>query len=372
MGDGIEAPHPSRFRGLRLAVVGLALCMAISACGSASSPLGGSTSASGATTPPATRCAGAGCGAAPSGAGALGLSVFIEPGAGEKPVLDAITGAQRSVWVEVYLLTDRNVIYALEDAAHRGIDVRVMLELNPYGSGSTDPQVTLQELRAAGVQAKGSNPAYHYTHEKALMIDSATLLVLTANLTKSGLGGSSYSENRDYGVVDTTPADVQQAMAIFTADWQRETPLIKDPNLVVSPDNARARLQAFITGARTTLLVEDEEMYDMESESALIAAAQHGVTVELILPQPNSSTGSSPDVARLLQGGVHIRYIGTVYMHAKMLIADGSRAFVGSENFSANSLDDNRELGLLIADESVIGALNQTFQQDWNDAQYAG
>ena len=66
-----------------------------------------------------------------SGAGATGLQVFVEPEAGETPVLHAIEGAQRSVWVEVYLLTDRNVINALEDAANRGVDVRVLLELNP-------------------------------------------------------------------------------------------------------------------------------------------------------------------------------------------------------------------------------------------------
>jgi phosphatidylserine/phosphatidylglycerophosphate/cardiolipin synthase-like enzyme len=54
-----------------------------------------------------------------------------------------------------------------------------------------------------------------------------------------------------------------------------------------------------------------------------------------------------------------------------MMIADGARAFVGSENFSANSLDDNRELGVLIADFGVITTLNQTFQQDWRNAQDA-
>jgi phosphatidylserine/phosphatidylglycerophosphate/cardiolipin synthase-like enzyme len=46
-------------------------------------------------------------------------------------------------------------------------------------------------------------------------------------------------------------------------------------------------------------------------------------------------------------------------------------AFVGSENFSATSLDENRELGILIADQTVIATLAQTFQQDWSSAQAA-
>lgn len=347
------------------------LGFALLACqGQANEP--GPASATPPANSPTTPCSGSGCGTVTPGAGVTsGLSVFVEPQAGEGPVLHAIEGAQRSLWVEVYLLTDRNVIHALEDAANRGVDVRVLLELNPYGVGTTGPHETLQELQAAGVKAEGADPTYHYTHEKAIIVDGATVEILTANLTKSGLGGSSYAENREYGVVDTNAPDVQETMAIFIADWQRVAPTLADPNLVVSPVNARARLEAFIAGSKTTLLVEDEEMYDTQTEDALTAAARRGVNVEVVLPQPSGSSGMSADVARLLRSGVHVRYISSVYMHAKLMVADGSRAFVGSENFSANSLDDNRELGLLIADPQVITTLNQTFRLDWGAARDA-
>lgn len=355
--------------------MGLLLCLALAGCNAAS---GGSTVDAGSSalpgqTPaaPTSTCPAGACGAATVSGGAKGVQVFVEPQAGETPVLRAIRGAQKSVWVEVYLLTDRAVIYALEDAAQRGVDVRVLLELNPYGSGTTSPRETLQQLQAAGVQAKGSDPVFHYTHEKAIIVDGATLFIMTANLTKSGLGGSSYADNREYGVIDTAGLDVREASAIFQADWQRQTPTLTDPNLVVSPVNARQRLLAFIQGARSMLLVEDEEMYDTQSENALIAAARRGVNVEIVLPEPSGSSGASADVPRLSQGGVHVRYIATVYMHAKMMVADGRLGFVGSENFSANSLDDNRELGILIADPSALTTLKQTFQQDWSSAQAA-
>lgn len=354
----------------RLRAMCLALCLTLAGCGSVvggQSGVGGPVSSGQPAGATATACA-TGCGAA---SGATDVSVFVEPAAGEAPVVHAIQSAQTSVWVEVYLLTDRNVIYALEDAAQRGVDVRVLLELNPYGSGTTSPRQTLQQLQAAGVKAEGADPAYHYTHEKAIIVDGATLLILTANLSKSGLGGSSYADNREYGVVDTSGADVHEAAAIFQADWQRQTPTLSDPQLVVSPVNARQRLLALINAARSTLFVEDEEMYDSQSESALISAAQRGVQVDVILPQPSGSAGSDGDVSRLMQGGVHVRYISVVYMHAKMMVADGKLGFVGSENFSANSLDDNRELGILIADPAAIATLSQTFQQDWTSAQPA-
>src|SRR5438067_6090321 len=45
---------------------------------------------------------------------ATGISEFNEPDAGEQVITSAITGAKKSVWLEMYLLTDTNIIQALE------------------------------------------------------------------------------------------------------------------------------------------------------------------------------------------------------------------------------------------------------------------
>ena len=296
---------------------------------------------------------------------ARGIQVFVEPDAGQAPVLHAIQSATTSVWVEVYLLTDRSVVYALEDAASRGVDVRVLLEAHPFGGGDVAAQQLIEELNAAGVRARASDPAYHYTHEKALVIDAATAYILTCNLSKSGLGGSSAAANRDYGVIDTNPADVAEVAAIFQADWSHESVSISDPRLVVSPLNARRSLEALISGTHASLLIEDEEMYDTASEYNLIMAAKRGVNVEVVLPEPGGSSSYGADVARLEQGGVHVRYVTVPYMHAKLIIADGALAFTGSENFSSTSLDENRELGIVLSDPAGLVVLTHTFDQDW-------
>jgi cardiolipin synthase len=44
---------------------------------------------------------------------------------------------------------------------------------------------------------------------------------------------------------------------------------------------------------------------------------------------------------------------------------------VGSENISTQSLDANRELGIIVSDQGVLNTLQQTFQQDWGDSQAA-
>jgi len=304
-----------------------------------------------------------------------GVQVFVEPDAGEHPITGAIASAKKSVWLEIYLLTDRNVIRALEEAANRGVDVRVMLEPHPFGGGGS-PSRTMDQLRAAGAKVESSNPSFALTHEKGLIIDAATAYIMTSNFSRSALGGSSGSSgysNREYDIVDTNPQDVQAVSAIFQADWDRTTAQFNDPNLVVSPVNSRNAFTSLISSAHNTLLVEAEEMNDAGIEQTLINAEQHGVKVQVILPSPSGS-GSSGDsnskgIATIKQGGVQVREDPRLYMHAKIIVVDGQKAFVGSENISTQSLDQNRELGIIVSDAGVLHTLEQTFQQDWGDSQ---
>jgi phosphatidylserine/phosphatidylglycerophosphate/cardiolipin synthase-like enzyme len=351
----LSAPARRPSRGVPLYL--LCLLLALASCAIPAPTDSAPTPQSAVTTCDGSLCA------------ASGVSVFIEPDAGETPILDAITGAATSVWVEVYEITDNNVINALEAAAHRGVDVRVMLDPRPFGGVSS--QQLVATLSAAGVKAEASSPAYRYTHEKMILVDGSTLYVLTANLSRAALGGNGSTKNREYGVIDRDTKDIAEVQAIFQDDWARTTPpatTYAQAQLVVSPVNARATLAALIAGAKKTLHVEDEEMVDATSEATLIAAAKRGVEVEVVLPKPASAASDDPDVPNLLAGGVHVRFITSPYMHAKLVVADGTLAFTGSENFSATSLDKNRELGIVIDDAQALATFEHVFGLDWSSA----
>jgi phosphatidylserine/phosphatidylglycerophosphate/cardiolipin synthase-like enzyme len=71
------------------------------------------------------------------------------------------------------------------------------------------------------------------------------------------------------------------------------------------------------------------------------------------------------------QGGVEARAMPSPssatqpYEHAKMMIADGQRAFIGSVNFSTASTTNARELGIFFDDPASIAMISQAFEQDW-------
>jgi cardiolipin synthase len=334
----------------------LAFCCLLAGCDVTLNTTNGSTSTGGSCL---SNCA--------PGTGVNGLSVIVEPDAGPTPLTEAIRSAKKSVWLEIYLLTNKSVISALEEDANAGIQVRVMLEPHPLGSSHATIQSTLDKLQAAGAQVEFSDPAFALTHEKGMVIDNSTAYIMTSNFTNAALGTGSSTKNREYDIVDTNPPDVQAIAAIFQADWTRATASFNDANLVVSPVNSRNDFTTLINSARHTLLIEAEEMNDSQIEQALVSAEQRGVQIEVILPKPSSpdSDSNGPGIATIKQGGIPVREDHHLYMHAKIIVVDGQEAFVGSENISTQSLNQNRELGIIVSDSGVLHTLEQTFQGDW-------
>lgn len=312
---------------------------------------------------------GANLGNTTTGAGAQGLQVYVEPDAGDGFLLDGINNAHKSVYLAMYLLTDKKIISALEDAAHRHLNVRVMLETHPYGGGSVSPTTTLDKLQAVGVKTEATSPHFALTHEKGMVVDETSAYIMTSNFTLAALGGSSSTKNREYDIIDNNQQDVQGIIDIFNADWNRSSAPYNAPNLVVSPDNSRNDFKSLINSAQKTLIIEAEEMQDAEIEQALISATKRGVRVQVILPQGSAGDSNSQGINTIKQGSIQVKEDTKLYMHAKIIVVDGQKAFVGSENISTASLDRNRELGVLIADSNVINTLQQTFQQDWGISQ---
>jgi cardiolipin synthase len=295
------------------------------------------------------------------------LTLFIQPDDGRAPILDLFNNAQTSIDLMMYLLSDHEVITALENAVLRGVAVRVMMEQNPCCSNNNSMQRALfSELQEARIQVQWTNPAFRLTHAKMAVIDDATALVMSQNLTKT-----SFTFNREANIVDRDPVDVEALSALFAADWGRTAYMPADPNLVIANINARQKLLTLIGGATKSLAIESEEMQDPAIIDALVAAQKRGVAVRYIgSVAPN--TGSNPqhdDNAvgrkRLAVGGAGVRQLASPYIHTKTVLADDIVAFVGSENFSAASLDTNREIGILTTDTAAIARLTTVFTKDW-------
>jgi phosphatidylserine/phosphatidylglycerophosphate/cardiolipin synthase-like enzyme len=258
----------------------------------------------------------------------------------------------------MYLLSNSKVIDALITAQAGKKDVEVLLNQDfpssGTDSGSNDSVFT--QLQKAGVNVKWAPGAgSFYTHEKGVILDGKTAWIMTMNATES-----SPTQNREYLAIDTDANDVAEAEQIFQADF---ADLSSHPKgqLVVSPTNSLTELTGLIGLATSTLDMEAEELTDTDIVNALEAAGDRGVKVHVVLADASSTT----QAAALEQHGVSLVTFSKYYVHAKSIVADGKYAYVGSENFSAQSLGYNRELGILTNTASEVSKVETTTQSDF-------
>lgn len=295
--------------------------------------------------------------------------LFVDPDEGATPILKAIQTAKKSVDVVVYILTSTDIVDALIAAHDRGVKVRVLLEKKPFNPNNPDLPLplnkkTFQTLQASGIDVRYTDPRFTYTHQKTMIVDQATAYILTCNFSKSA-----FVSNREYGLINSSPSDVNEVLAIFNADWERRPYTPSDPDLVVSPDNARARLLAFISSASRSVLVQDEVMGDPEISEALGRRVQAGCDVRVQLakftPGPLGDTNAL-ELAELNKYGVkQVRFMSKPVLHAKLIVVDDEAAYLGSINLTSNSMDNNREMGAIIHDPAIVARLNKTAEQDW-------
>ena len=287
------------------------------------------------------------------------VALYTQPQSGSGFLIDAIEHAQKDVLVEVYLLSDKSIISALEQAKQRGLVVGVMLEQHPFGGGNLN-QKTSQALKDNGVTVVWTNSAFALTHEKTVLIDDSEVFILSQNLT-----ASAFNKNREYDILDTNPTDVAEVKAILKADWDRTSMTsLPSANLLVSPVNSRSMLEQLITSATHSIAIEVEDINDSQIVNLLSQKAKT-ISVSLLAPTLKQISSNKQSLEKLKAAGVDVRTESTPYIHAKLIIVDGEKAYVGSINLSTQSMDRNREVGIVLGEQDIVQSLQATYQQDF-------
>jgi cardiolipin synthase A/B len=351
-----------------LAVAGCKIQVPSAAQASTGSPAQAAASGAGqAAASGAGQAAASGAGQAAASGETRAGALIIEPGGGFSPVYHLINGARRSIDVTMYEFADTTAEHDLAAAAKRGVRVRVILDQREQRENSA----AYAYFHSHGVTVTWSSPDYRYTHQKTVVVDGTEAVIMTANLTSEY-----YSTSRDFLVIDSGHADVAAITTVFNADFAHRAVHSGDgSDLVWSPTDAQDKLLSLINGATRSLRIYSEEMGDTTVEDALIRAAKRGVDVQVC--GENESGEYDSAYSRLAAAGIHISYYSSsagFYIHGKVIEADygtsRAKAFIGSENFSSTSLNENRELGLVISDHAVMSAIASTFAADFRDGRH--
>ncbi|WP_462380300.1 phospholipase D-like domain-containing protein [Pseudomonas sp. Marseille-QA0892] len=103
----------------------------------------------------------------------------------------------------------------------------------------------------------------------------------------------------------------------------------------------------------------------------LEAAGERGVRIRFLMEEKGIHLSDAATLDRLRQvpnltfKTLPYGKVGGGIIHAKYMVADGQRAFVGSQNFDWRALEHIHETGVLIDDKAIASQVQAIFDQDW-------
>ncbi len=329
----------------------------------------------------------------------------------------SIQAASRSIDIESYIFDDVvhdgvSLSALLTERAAAGVKVRVLVD----GVGSMGSGALLDELSAGGIVTCVFNPVApslwrparlnHRDHRKILVVDGRDAYAGGINFSRvyrSGSAGFSWSRSKGQSVEPRETAleqgwrDTQVRIEgpaarrladLFAQTWKKQdcgeagdaadNEVAKAGDTVVqvipsSPDSAQNQTYISVLGAiafaKTSIEVTMAYFIpDKQLEDELIAAAQRGVSVKLILPSFSDFAGvfyaGRYHYARLLKGGVQIFEQQNAFLHAKTVVVDHVWSTVGSTNWDWRSFVLNDEISIVVIDEAFANRMRQLFESD--------
>lgn len=343
----------------------------------------------------------------PVSAGPVTARTFVLPDAPSIPI-ETLRSAERRILLGGYSFESARVATELKRAAARGVEVRVLLDDAPAGGISTTQARVLDSLAGSDVEIEvigGPYARYDFHHPKYAVVDDRAL-VTTENWKPAGLGGNA---SRGWGVVVENPKTANALAAIFRADadWRDSTSWeefrrdrrftaeepsndgyptefeprrmrVEEATLLAAPDNAEPAILRELNRAEESIAVVQASIgsRDLPFVRALLRAAERGVTVRVLLSSAwyseedneamvawlnrRAEARNLPLDARIADPGDRFEKI-----HAKGVIVDRETVIVGSLNWNDNSIEENREIALVLDGTNVGAYYGEVFDADW-------
>src|SRR5216684_6640128 len=95
-----------------------------------------------------------------------GPKLIVQPDDGEKPVMDFLKSAQKTVALKQFTFTHPLLLDTVMALHKRGVRVRVMLNGAKHtGERLNDP--FFETMKSTGIEVQWSNPSFLVTHEKS-------------------------------------------------------------------------------------------------------------------------------------------------------------------------------------------------------------
>lgn len=200
----------------------------------------------------------------------------------------------------------------------------------------------------------------NFNHAKYVLADGI-LFVGTGNFTTT-----SFEKNREFFIETKDRETVDFMERLFRSDFYRFPFGGSLPNAYLSPTDSRTKIEYALLNARRSIQVFAASLSDERLLGMLEQRRAAGLEVKVCLAYEKNSERSAL-VRRMESHRIVFEQAKNPYVHAKTILIDGRTLMIGSENFTKNSLDQNREVGLILQDSYFVKKYRETILGDCRD-----
>lgn len=269
----------------------------------------------------------------------------------KKVLQTAIQKANTSLFLQIYGLTDLDLIKQIQKTSQKGLEIDLFYDES--ASGSLKKKIP----EAVAIECSG------LMHKKILILDKETVFIGTANFTPTSL---TMHDNVVLGLHHKELAHFIQHSSEPSFSFTIKDQKAKMWHLPDFQNNCLDSILGAINLAKNSIRIALFTFTHPQITEALLAAKQRGVHVQVALDY-YASHGASKKTAQILwQEGISL-YIskGGKLLHHKWCVIDDLTLFLGSANWTKSAFTKNEDCVVRL--DSLSENQKKYFQRMWHD-----
>lgn len=281
---------------------------------------------------------------------------YRSPGESLNKELSAFAAAKNTIDLRTYEFTQKDFKSLLKQLADKHVHIRIIVEDDKFKQFWNTLKVLTQYYSGYDtIQLKSDKQmGTNYTHAKVNLIDSG-FIIQTANLTNT-----SFTSNREHFFQSYDIWIQTSLLKIFEKDREGKPITMQDihPNLVICNINCRGVIEQLLASAKESIIIQTQYITD-DAIRTILKNKRELPEFKLLV----ADTENNDELTKYF-GNEQARRFKKYYNHTKMILIDHKVLLLGSMNLSTTSLDENREIWILLLDTWIIKTFSDQFNQD--------
>jgi cardiolipin synthase len=295
-------------------------------------------------------------------------SILLDNQAIRSQTLQIIGGARKTIFIELSVLHDQEIVNLLIAKAHSNVKVHILLD--QWQRENTETVKTLKNENVS-VQYYPAQKG-QYQRLRYLVTDCQVAVFYGNDWTPDGFAS--------HTLAIKLTGDTAWTMAkSFDKDWSYTTTLslglpessnLPADNITFTSLNSGVKQQLLnkINAATTEILAEIEQVSDPETVDALVAAKKRGCVVRLIV-SPSCAVATPNTIQKFKEAGIEIRYFNSANKQAMGInlgIFDNKLMVVTSSSWTYPAFVMNHEGALTIPSPAAAEYMSGVLKQEWS------